>query len=136
MTSAVVIDASAGVEIALGTPSGLFLAQHIPERGAVWAPDHYSAEVGSAIRRLEVIERRLDGRRARRALVEALDLPTRRVGVRSLIESAWPLRFNLTIGDALYVTLARQLGCPLLTGDRRLAASPRLGVAAVTCPER
>jgi predicted nucleic acid-binding protein len=134
VTSAIVIDASAGVEIALGTPVGLFLAQHVPVGVAVWAPDHYSAEVASAFRRIEVIERRLDGRRARRALVEALDLPTRRVGVRSLIESAWPSRFNITIGDALYVALARQLGCPLLTGDRRLASAPRLGVAMVTYP--
>lgn len=132
MTSAIVIDASVGVEVGLGTPTGSHLLRLVPPSASLWVPDHYSTEVASAIRRLEVIERRLDGRRARQALVEALELPSRRVGVRSLIDTAWPARFNLTMGDALYVALARQLGCPLFTGDRRLASAPRLGVTIVT----
>jgi hypothetical protein len=39
---------------------------------------------------------------------------------------------NLTPYDACYVTLARNLGCPLVTGDRRLARAPGLGVPLIT----
>jgi predicted nucleic acid-binding protein len=35
----------------------------------------------------------------------------------------WSLRNNLTAYDAAYVALAEALGAPLLTRDRRLAAS-------------
>lgn len=37
----------------------------------------------------------------------------------------WALRGNLTSDDAAYVVLADQLGCPLWTGDAKLAASAR-----------
>jgi predicted nucleic acid-binding protein len=36
--------------------------------------------------------------------------PTDLVQVRSLLPEAWTFRHNLTIGDALYVVLARHLG--------------------------
>jgi predicted nucleic acid-binding protein len=39
---------------------------------------------------------------------------------------------NLTPYDACYVALARNLGCPLVTGDRRLARAPGLGVPLIT----
>ena len=38
------------------------------------------------------------------------------------------LRKNIIIHDAVYVALARHLGAPLLTGDRRLAGAPNLPV--------
>lgn len=41
---------------------------------------------------------------------------------------AFELRDNVTAYDAAYVALAEQLGCTLLTADRRLAAAP-----TVTC---
>ena len=36
----------------------------------------------------------------------------------------WDLRNNLTAYDAIYVALAEVLDAPLLTRDKRLAASP------------
>lgn len=42
---------------------------------------------------------------------------------------AWELRDNATPYDAVYVALAELLGCPLLTGDQRLARAP-----GIRCP--
>jgi len=36
---------------------------------------------------------------------------------------AYEQRANVTAYDAAYVALAEGLGCPLVTGDRRLAAA-------------
>jgi predicted nucleic acid-binding protein len=40
-----------------------------------------------------------------------------------LYDRAWELRHNVTFYDAAYVALAEQLNVPLLTRDKRLAAS-------------
>lgn len=44
-----------------------------------------------------------------------------------LLPRAWTLRTNLSPYDAAYVALAEGLGCPLVTGDRRIARAPGLG---------
>lgn len=45
-----------------------------------------------------------------------------------LIDEAWTLRSNLIVHDAVYVVLARHLGAPVLTGDRKMAGAPNTGV--------
>ena len=52
----------------------------------------------------------------------------RRASVRTLASEAWALRHNVTIGDALYVVMARHLHATLITLDVRLANAPTLGV--------
>lgn len=94
-------------------------------------PEHYFGEVAGALRRLEIIERKIDSATAAAALDGALQLPTRRVNVKPLIDEAWTLRFNITIADAVYVVVAKHLDCPLLTGDRRLAAAPTLPISVL-----
>lgn len=42
-----------------------------------------------------------------------------------LLEQAFGLSAALSGYDALYVALARQLGCPLVTADARLARTAR-----------
>lgn len=128
MTTPVVLDASAGVEIALRTAKGRALSRLLPAGSTLWAPEHYFAEVASALRRLEVLERRLEAATALAALETAKQLVRRRVNVRPLLDEAWEYRFNISLGDALYVVVAKHLGCPILTGDRRLAATPKLPV--------
>jgi predicted nucleic acid-binding protein len=44
----------------------------------------------------------------------------------------WELRANVTSYDACYVALARDLGCALVTADRRVSRAPGLGVPMVT----
>jgi predicted nucleic acid-binding protein len=63
-------------------------------------------------------------RRLARASIE-------RVPIAPLLLDAWELRHNLGSYDALYVALARRLGCPLITADRRLASAPGVGVPLV-----
>ncbi|HEV2895331.1 MAG TPA: type II toxin-antitoxin system VapC family toxin [Actinomycetota bacterium] len=49
-----------------------------------------------------------------------------------LLPRAWALRANVTSYDACYVALARELRCPLVTGDLRLSRAPGLGVPLIT----
>ena len=46
----------------------------------------------------------------------------------------WELRDNLSACDASYVALAEQLGCALLTADRRLSRAPGIGCPITLVP--
>jgi predicted nucleic acid-binding protein len=54
-------------------------------------------------------------------------LGVRRHSAQGHLERIWALRHDLTGYEATYVALAEALGCELLTADRRLAGTPRLG---------
>ena len=66
----------------------------------------------------------IDGERGRLALDDLADFPLRRYSHDFLLPRIWSLRKNLTGYDAVYIALAEVLDVPLLTRDRRLAASP------------
>ncbi len=89
--------------------------------GHAWmAPAHFDAEVISTLARLEraaVIGETTAGR-AVAALHEA---PVDRQPLPGLLAGAWTRRSGLRILDALYVELAEQFGCELITTDHRLA---------------
>ena len=123
----VVVDASALVEVLAATP--LAAAVDAATAGAdLVAPQHLGVEVLSA---LAGLERRgvITPARAAEAVTDLLDLPVVRVATEGLLLDGWALRANVSAYDAAYVVLARRLGCPLVTADRRLAAAPGLGVA-------
>jgi len=126
----VVLDASAGVEIALQTPIGRELQGRVPTPAELWVPDHYFAEVAAVLRRLAIRQPK-DLARIELALSRLLDAPMRRVSVKPLLYEAWPLRHNMTVADALYVVVARHLDAPLVTTDRKLARTPGLPVATI-----
>lgn len=65
------------------------------------------------------------------ALDRLARMPVRRVGLLSLLEAAWEARDTLSFHDALYVALAARLEASLLTLDRGLARSPRLGIDTI-----
>ena len=119
----IVVDASALVDLALNSPAGRSVAQHLLEsRGAVHAPSFVLVEVASALRRLEgrhVIEpgRAIESLTAVRALAMTVHDPA------PFLTRMWALRHAVTSYDAVYVALAESLGAPLLTGDARLARS-------------
>jgi predicted nucleic acid-binding protein len=95
------------------------------------APAHQPAEVLSALARL-VRAGELDTAIAAEALREAADLPQALV-TPSLahLERALHLQDRVRVLDGLYVALAEELGCPLVTTDRRLAdAGPPCEVRA------
>src|SRR5262245_27937190 len=51
---------------------------------------------------------------------ELAQLPIVATGTSALIHDAWQLRNRITVYDACYVTLARRIGGPLVTGDDHL----------------
>jgi predicted nucleic acid-binding protein len=61
--------------------------------------------------------------RAARALIRLQELDLERWSHEPLLARIWELR-DLTAYDAAYVSLAEALDAPLLTLDRRIAASP------------
>lgn len=122
----VVLDASAAVELLLGSRAGRFVGRSL--RGeTVAAPAHLDAEVLSVLGRLaregEVTEDRVG-----RSLAELARAPVSRFPVAPLLTEAWELRANLSLRDALYVALARRLQATLVTADARLARAPELGI--------
>jgi predicted nucleic acid-binding protein len=129
--TAIVLDASAGVELALQTPIGRQIRTKLPAGAITWVPEHYYPEAVAVLRRLE-LNRRYDPSRIQLALDRLLAAPITRVSVKPLIPKAWRLRHNLTLGDALYVVVAQQLDAPLVTSDLKLASAPDLGVETIT----
>jgi predicted nucleic acid-binding protein len=115
----VVVDASAVVDLLVGTKVAIFVRYRL-ER-AVWAaPAHIDADVFSAF-----------GRLSRAGVVTAADIDRRLALLRSmpltrhllpgLLTGAWNRRAGIGMAGALYVELATQLQVPLVTTDRRLA---------------
>ena len=90
----------------------------------LWAPDLIYPEVVSALRRL-VRRKSIPSAAGERAVVQLTRLPISVVGMAGLMLDAWKLRDALTIYDATYVALSRELGAPLVTADGKLAGSPR-----------
>ena len=126
-----VLDASAGVELALRTPIGRQLEDRLPRGATVWVPEHYFVEVGAVLRRSE-LNGRFPAPRIQVALGRLVAAPLNRVSVAPLLREAWSLRQNLTVADALYVTVARHLEAVLVTTDLHLAAAPALQVETIT----
>jgi predicted nucleic acid-binding protein len=127
----VVLDASAGVEMLLRTPTGRRLHAKLPAELRIWVPEVYFTEVAGVLRRDEMHGRH-DAARVRLAFDRLVSAPMNRVQIRSLLPDAWAWRHNLTITDAVYVTLAHHLGAPLVTTDLNLVNSPGLPVATIT----
>lgn len=87
------------------------------------APELIDLEVVSVLRG-QLRAGTLDRRRAELALIDLDAMPLQLAPHRPLLARCWQLRDNLTIYDAAYVALAETLRVDLLTGDRRLAATP------------
>ena len=119
----VVVDASAMVDLLLGTSLGAAVADRL--RGEqLHAPAHFDAEVLSALGRLHRAGSLSPGQVGTR-LARLESAPIARHPIVELGRGAWGRRSNLRLVDALYVELAARLGVPLLTTDAALAAADR-----------
>ena len=132
----IVLDASAVVDLALGSPRGRRVAERLLRRtGRLQAPHLVDLEVVQAMRRLVAIGAVTEGR-ARAGLDAIALLPLDRHPHAPYVERIWALRRNLTAYDAAYVALAEGLDATLLTCDGRIAAAPghraRVEVVAAT----
>jgi predicted nucleic acid-binding protein len=118
-----VIDAGALLELLLRTMRAGSVQSVVADRQLV-APAVIDAEVLSALRGLER-NRGVSAARAALAIVDLRLAPVERYPLDPLLDRAWALRNQLNAYDALYVALAVELDCPLVTTDDRIP-SPRL----------
>jgi predicted nucleic acid-binding protein len=118
------LDASALVELLLGTAVGRTVAERIASPAvSLHAPHLADVEVAQALRRL-VREGELDVDGAGAALADLRALDVERHAHEPLLDRVWSLRASLTAYDAVYVALAEALDATLLTCDGRLARAP------------
>jgi predicted nucleic acid-binding protein len=120
----IVLDASALVELLLGTDQGRWIATRIADPGlGLHVPHLADVEVAQALRRY-VRESELDPASAAAAIEDLRSLDLERHGHEPLLDRVWALRDNLTACDAVYLALAEALDATLLTCDGRLTRAP------------
>ena len=120
----IVLDASALVELILGTPAGQLVGERIADPAiGLHVPHLVDIEVVQALRRYT-----RDGDIDADAAVAALDdfraLDLHRHAHEPFLERVWQLRQNLTAYDAIYVALAEVIDGVLLTCDGKLSRAP------------
>jgi predicted nucleic acid-binding protein len=90
-------------------------------RDTEWAaPEHWKAEVFSAVRGL-ALSRKIDEGPARRAVGRIPRLAIDHVSLDDLLPRMWELRDRVSGDDAAYVALAEARNLTLVTADGRLA---------------
>lgn len=122
-----VLDASAVLDLLLNRPAAPLIQARLSSVRNLLAPFLLDAEVGQVLRKF-VLKKQLSKERARQALEDFADLPIIRYPHLPLLGRAMDHLDNLTVYDALYLTLAEVTEAPLLTGDRAMAAAPGHGV--------
>jgi predicted nucleic acid-binding protein len=125
----IVIDASALVELILGTPRAGKVRAALDDH-RILAPDLINIEVLSTLRRL-LHQGGITDLRARRAVSMVRIAPILRIPTLALLNEVWSLRDNVSAYDAAYVALARAADCPLITGDARLARASLSRVSVI-----
>jgi predicted nucleic acid-binding protein len=129
----VVIDASAGTELAADTLRGRALRALLPADAVPWVLELFFVKCGSVLRRWD-LNRILTRAQIDQAIDALMGWPLRITQVRGLSADAWRLRANVTFVDAVYVAIAEHLGADVLSDDRRLANTPGLPVRMVHLP--
>ena len=127
----IVLDASAILELLLGTPAGLEVGARLGDPAmALHVPHLLDIEVAQVLRRY-VREAQLTERDAADALQDLRDLDLTRHAHEPLLGRVWALRQNFSAYDAVYVALAEMLDASLVTCDRRLAHAPGMKKRAI-----
>jgi len=122
----IVLDASAVVELLLDTAPGRRVAALLDDPAlGVHVPHLVDVEVASALRRI-ARDGGLDDEEAQVALDDLRALDLQRHPHEPLLDRVWELRANLTVYDAIYVSLAEALDAALVTCDRKLRRIPGL----------
>ncbi|GAA3365681.1 type II toxin-antitoxin system VapC family toxin [Saccharopolyspora gregorii] len=116
-----VVDASALADALLDDgPAGRRAREALATDDHWAAPSHLPVEVMSVIRG-RLLGQKITLERAEDAMTALVDMAVDEVGPARILPRMWELRGNITAYDAAYVAAAELLGCPLLTGDRRLS---------------
>jgi predicted nucleic acid-binding protein len=118
----IVLAASALIDVALAQRNAEWILDQI-DADDVTAPAHQPAEVLSALTRM-VRAGAVTPDAARIAIDAAVAVPQELVPPSAAhVRRAFALREHIRVADGLYVVLADELGCPLVTTDRRLAGA-------------
>jgi predicted nucleic acid-binding protein len=130
----IVLDAAALVDVVLDQTAARWLLEELTGE-EVCAPAHQPAEVLSALTRLHRAGD-LDRDTVDDALAEAMALEQELVTpTLAHLRRAVRLSDRIRVLDGLYVALAEERGCPVLTSDRRLAdADPPCEVRVPSVP--
>ena len=120
----IVLDASALVELLLGTPAGRAVAARIANPTlALHVPHLADVEIAQALCRY-ARDGELNAGDAANALEDLRSLDLHRHAHEPLLERVWALRNNFSAYDAVYLALAEVLDSVLVTCDGRLARAP------------
>ncbi len=124
----IVVDASAAVSALLNDGQ----ARRLLAVESVHVPHLVDAEVVSVLRR-QAAAGLLASKNARQALDVWRNLGLIRYAAAPLLERVWELRASVTAYDAMYVALAENLDCALVTADSRLsrANGPQCAITVV-----
>ena len=119
----IVVDASALIDVLLGTSAAGRLAERLFAAGeTLHAPHLLDVEVAQVLRRY-TLAGSLGVERAAEALEDFADFPITRYPHLPFLSRIWDLRHNVTAYDAAYVALAEALAAPLVTRDTKLASA-------------
>lgn len=119
----IVVDASVLANVVGDDGADGALARDAIRGDELAVPDLVDVEVVSVLRR-RWLGKTMSARRFAKAVDDLAALPADRFPALPLMRRAYELRANVSAYDAAYVALAEELGCILLTADRRLAAAP------------
>ena len=129
MPAIFVVDASVVVELLVPGRRGRAAERFMnglawPEPLELFAPDVLHLEVANALRKLAMAGL-VPSPAADQLIARLPELAIATVGAAVLLPGAWALRQNMTVFDASYAALARELSCPLVTTDAKLARACR-----------
>lgn len=119
----IVVDASALIEVLLGTSAGTRVADRFFAEGeTLHAPHLLDVEVAQVLRKY-ALAGTFGAQRGAEALEDLADFPIARYPHQPFLSRIWELRHNLTAYDAAYLALAEALAAPLVTRDAKLASA-------------
>lgn len=120
----IVVDASALADALMDDGETGDHARRLLAADPGWAaPAHLFVEVLSVLRR-KARTGAVSPERAADVLAALTEIAVEEIPMSDLLERVWELRANVSAYDAAYVAAAELLGCPLVTGDGRLAKAP------------
>jgi predicted nucleic acid-binding protein len=128
----IVVDASIIVDLfTAGEERVDSIKSTLSVNSSLHAPHLIDVEVAGAIRR-GLLHGKIGEATAMTALKAMRDLPLDRYAHLPLMPRAWQLKESVTIGDAVYVSLAEMLGATFFTSDARLARAPGIRANVLT----
>jgi len=122
----IVVDASV-LANAIGDdgPDGQTARRELRAAAEIAAPDLVDVETVAVLRK-RWLAKTISDRRFASAVADLAALDVARYPAVYFVRRVFELRTNVSAYDAMYVALAENLGCELVTGDQRLARAPRL----------